>query len=92
MRFYADGAHYKWEPSNDVSPLIAAPTGITFLGGENPISVSTAQRVEAFRKGPKSALYNLHYLNAHERGGHYGYYENPEAIIHDIRATFKELR
>jgi len=92
MRFYSDGARYPWQPSHTRTPLIPAPTGITFLGGENPTGVTTDQRVEAFKNGPKAPLYNLHYTNAHPKGGHYGYYENPEAVIHDIRETFRELR
>ena len=44
--------------------------------------------MDAFRKGPKNQLYNIHYLNAHEKGGHFGYFENTKAVIHDIRATF----
>jgi len=44
-------------------------------------------RVDAFRKGPKNQLYNIHYLNVHEKGGHFGYFENTKAVIHDIRAT-----
>ncbi|MDJ1506114.1 epoxide hydrolase [Xanthocytophaga agilis] len=92
MRFYADSAHYPWQPSHTHRPLIQAPTGITFLGGENPSGVTTQQRVEAFKKGPKAALYNLHYINPHERGGHFGYYENPAAVIEDIRVMFRTLR
>lgn len=92
MRFYADAVKYPWQPSHDRKPLIQAPTGITFLGGENPAGVSTSQRVEAFKRGPKAGSYNLHYLNAHDKGGHFGYYENPRAVIADIRTTFRDLR
>jgi microsomal epoxide hydrolase len=92
MRFYADGAKYPWQPSHDKTPVIKAPVGITFLGGENPAGVTTEQRVDAFKNGSKYPLYNIHYLNAHEKGGHFGYYENPNAVIHDIRATFCNLR
>jgi pimeloyl-ACP methyl ester carboxylesterase len=92
MRFYADSVRYPWQPVHGRTPVIEAPAGITFLGGENPAGVSTAQRIDAFRKGPKFKNYNIHYLNAHEKGGHFGYYENPDAIVGDIRATFRDLR
>ncbi|RVT98485.1 epoxide hydrolase [Mucilaginibacter limnophilus] len=92
MRFYADSAKFPWERSHDKTPLIQAPTGITFLGGENPVGVTTEQRIKAFRTGPKASLYNLHYLNAHEKGGHFGYYENPEAVLFDIRSLFRHMR
>lgn len=88
MRFYADPAKYPCQAAHDRLPIIEAPVGITFLGGENPAGVTTDQRVDAFIKGPKNQLYNIHYLNAHEKGWHFGYYENPEAVIHDIRGYF----
>ncbi|MFB0497273.1 pimeloyl-ACP methyl ester carboxylesterase [Mucilaginibacter sp. OAE612] len=91
MRFYADSAKYPWQPAHGRTPIIEAPVGITFLGGENPAGVTTDQRVSAFKKGPKYQLYNVHYLNAHEKGGHFGYYENTEAVVHDLRATFRDL-
>ena len=31
-------------------------------------------------------------LKAHEHGGHFTAWENPEAVIEDIRATFRPLR
>jgi pimeloyl-ACP methyl ester carboxylesterase len=51
MRFYADGAKYPWQPSHTRQPVIEAPVGITFLGGENPAGITTDQWVEAFKKG-----------------------------------------
>ncbi|NHA04891.1 epoxide hydrolase [Mucilaginibacter sp. HC2] len=92
LRYYADAVKYPWQASHQRSPIIEAPTAITFLGGENPIGVTTKQRVNAFKQGPKAKLYNLAYLNAHDKGGHYGYYENPEAVIHDIREMFRRFR
>jgi len=91
-RYYADAVRYPWRPAHERSPCVEAPTGITFLGGENPPGVTTATRVAAFRATPAAAHYNLHYLNAHATGGHFGHYENPDACIQDIRATFRSLR
>lgn len=92
MRAYADAARYLWTPSHDRQPLVEAPTGITFLGGENPAGISTDRRVDAFLAGPRSGFFNTVYLKAHERGGHFGYYENPAAVVDDLRAMFRPLR
>lgn len=92
MRAYADAARFPWQPSRDQIPVVQAPTGITFLGGENPPGVPTDRRIEVFRSGPRAGFFNTVYLNAHETGGHFGYYENPEAVITDIRAMFRSLR
>ena len=37
---------YPWTPSHDRRPPIEAPTGITFVGYENPPGVRTDQRVQ----------------------------------------------
>lgn len=92
MRAYADAARYPWQPSHDRTPVVEAPTGITFLGGENPPGVSTEQRVEVFKSGPRAGFFNHVYLNAHPTGGHFGYYENPDAVVHDLRTMFRKLR
>jgi len=92
MRAYADAARYPWQPSHDRKPVVQAPTGITFLGGENPPGVSTDKRVDAFKAGPRASFFNTVFLNAHPTGGHFGYYENPDAVISDIRAMFRPLR
>jgi microsomal epoxide hydrolase len=91
-RYYGDAVRHPWRPAHDRVPRVEAPTGITFLGGENPPGVTTDTRVAAFLGTPAAKNYNLHYLNAHARGGHFGHYENPEACIDDIRATFRGLR
>lgn len=92
-RIYAEGVRHPWRPSHDRSPRLEAPAGITFLGGENPPGIDTPeQRIALFRNSPAAANYNLHFVNAHPRGGHFAHYENPQALIGDIRATFRELR
>lgn len=91
-RFYADAAHHPWTPSHDRMPMVEAPTGITFLGGENPPGTTVANRIVAFRAGPRAHLFNLHHLKAHERGGHFAHFENAPALVDDIRATFRALR
>ena len=41
IRTYANNNRYPWTPSHDRQPAIEAPTGITFVGYENPPGVST---------------------------------------------------
>jgi hypothetical protein len=65
---------------------------MTFLGFENPPGVTTEGRVDAWKKNPASAWFNSIYFKAHESGGHFASYENPEAVVEDIRATFRLLR
>jgi microsomal epoxide hydrolase len=92
MRMYANAARYPWAPSHDRQPVIEAPTGLTFVGGENPPGVTTDRRVDAFRQGPNAKWFNIAYARAHDRGGHFGPWENPGAFIGDIRATFRDRR
>jgi len=65
---------------------------MTFLGYENPPGVTTDKRAEAFMKSPDAAWFNSPFLKAHEKSGHFAPFENPEAIIADIRETFRTLR
>lgn len=92
MRAYADAARDPWRPSHNRAPMVQAPTAITFLSGENPPGISTSDRVALFQDGPRAAAFNAVYLRAHEGGGHFGYYENPQAVITDLRAMFRERR
>lgn len=92
LRYYADAVRNPWTPAHDDRPMMKAPAGFTFLGGEFPPGVTLENRIDTFRAGPVAPLYNVHYVNAHARGGHFGHYENPAALIGDIRATFRSLR
>jgi hypothetical protein len=49
-------------------------------------------RVAAFEDGPTRPLFNPVYVKAHAKGGHFVPFENPEAVIDDVRATFRMLR
>ena len=44
IRTYANNNRYPWTPSHDRWPVIEAPTGITFVGYENPPGVTTSER------------------------------------------------
>jgi hypothetical protein len=59
------------DPAHDRQPVIEAPTGITFVGYENPPGVTTDQRVRHFLESDRAAWYNHVNLTAHEAGGHF---------------------
>ena len=100
IRTYANAAKFPWKPDHDRQPPIEVPAGITFLGFENPVGVTVQQRAEAYRtassrRSPSdrsASWYNLVNVCAHERGGHFAPWENPEAWVEDMRETFRIAR
>lgn len=91
-RYYREAVLDPWRPSHDRMPRIEAPAGITFLGGENPPGISVEQRIQGFLASPAAKNYNLHFINGHPSGGHFAHFENPEALVSDLRAMFRTLR
>lgn len=92
MRVYANNNRYPWTPSHDRWPVIEAPTGITFVGYENPPGISTEQRVQHFLDSDRAAWYNHVNIAAHEEGGHFIPWEIPEKWVEDLRRTFRHWR
>jgi pimeloyl-ACP methyl ester carboxylesterase len=93
IRSYPNCNRYPWRPSHDRIPAIEAPAGFTFLSGDAyPPGVDVDHRVQAFLDGPTRAWFNPVYMKAHREGGHFVPWENPVAVIEDIRATFRGLR
>jgi pimeloyl-ACP methyl ester carboxylesterase len=93
IRSYPNANRYPWRPSHDRTPAIEAPAGFTFLSGDAyPPGVDVDDRVEAFLNGPTHSWFNPVYMKAHRKGGHFVPWENPDAVIEDVRATFRELR
>jgi hypothetical protein len=64
---------------------VEAPTGITFVGYENPSGVTTADRVANFRQDPRARWYNIVNLSAHDQGGHFVGWEVPNDWVDDLR-------
>lgn len=87
MRIYADNNRSPWRPSHDRQPAVEAPTGLTFVGYENPPGVGTQERVAHYLSGDRARWYNLVNVTAHERGGHFIPWEAPEAWVGDLRRT-----
>lgn len=72
MRMYANLPRYPWRPTHNRQPLVQAPTGITFLGHENPPGVPTEHRADFFKASPEAAMFDVVHVGVHERGGHFG--------------------
>lgn len=90
MRYYANANRYPWTPSHDRRPAIEAPTGITFVGHEDPPGVSTPQeRVRNWLDGDRAEWYRHVNLTAHEGGGHFIPWELPDRWVEDLRRTFR---
>jgi hypothetical protein len=87
-----------WHWSKVIDPLadpavVRAPVGLTFVTYENPPGIHTAdERVRAFKIGPQASWFNHVNVNAHDRGGHFIPWENPDAWVSDLRRTFHGRR
>ncbi|MEU5868059.1 epoxide hydrolase [Nonomuraea sp. NPDC047529] len=93
IRTYANNNRYPWTPSHDRWPVVEAPTGITFVGYENPPGVTTGeQRIQGFVDGERGAWYNHVDITAHDRGGHFIPWEIPGEWVADLRRTFRPYR
>jgi pimeloyl-ACP methyl ester carboxylesterase len=93
IRSYRNANRYPWVPSHDRTPIVEAPAGFTFLAGDHyPPGTDETNRVEYFENGHSREFYNPVYAKAHAKGGHFVPWENPEAYIDDVRATFRKLR
>ena len=77
-------------PSHDRTPVIEAPTGITFVDYENPPGInSPEERIESFLASDRAAWYNHVNIAAHPNGGHFIPWEIPEQWTTDLVQTFK---
>ncbi|HZX06888.1 epoxide hydrolase [Kribbella sp.] len=93
IRTYANNNRYPWTPSHDRTPVVEAPTGITFVGYENPPGVHTPeQRVQNFLASDRAAWYNHINITAHPNGGHFIPWEVPTEWTADLQRTFRQVR
>jgi hypothetical protein len=94
IRSYRNVHRSPWQPSHDRTPPIEVPTGFTFLLGDAapPAVHNREQRIAAFQQGAGHFYADVRQVNIHDKGGHFGPWENPEAWIGDLRATFRPLR
>ncbi|HEY7366342.1 MAG TPA: alpha/beta fold hydrolase, partial [Methylomirabilota bacterium] len=80
-RYYYEAAHNPWTPVHGRMPVVEAPTGISVL----PAEFASAPRRWVQR------YYNLRQKRHHASGGHYGAWEEPEAITTDVRDFIRML-
>ncbi|MER7666783.1 epoxide hydrolase family protein [Streptomyces sp. NPDC096193] len=94
IRMYRNAVRYPWLPVHDRQPTVEPPAGFTFLLGDvyPPGVRTTEERIAAFEHGPTRGFFNPVFVNAHHKGGHFVHYENPEALVSDVRQTFRQLR
>ncbi|GAA1137398.1 epoxide hydrolase [Kribbella jejuensis] len=93
IRTYANNNRYPWTPSHDRTPVVEAPTGITFVGYENPPGVHTPEeRVQNFLSSDRASWYNHTNITAHPNGGHFIPWELPTEWTADLQRTFRQLR
>jgi pimeloyl-ACP methyl ester carboxylesterase len=82
LRFYADDARYPWTPSHDRRPMIEAPAGFAIF----PKDVVLVPRAVVSRHA------NVRRWTVMPRGGHFAPAEEPELLVDDLRAFFRDLR
>src|ERR1700722_13865958 len=93
IRTYANNNRYPWAPSHDRTPVIEAPTGITFVGYENPPGVnSPEERIESFLASDRAAWYRHINIAAHPRGGHFIPWEIQDEGTAALVETFRQRR
>lgn len=92
IRVYANNNRYPWTPSHNRWPVIEAPTGITFVGYENPPGVTTENRVHNFLDNDRAQWYNHVNITAHDHGGHFIPWEIPDKWVEDLHRTFRGHR
>lgn len=81
-RFYAEAARNLWQPAHERTPLVAAPTGISYFTHDGTVGLGTGME----------SMFNLVFQRTHDRGGHFAPVENPGAIVGDLREMFRPLR
>jgi pimeloyl-ACP methyl ester carboxylesterase len=94
IRIYRNAARYPWRPSHDRHPQVEAPAGFTLLLGDvyPPGPRTPEERIAAFENGPNRPWFNPVNVEAHQEGGHFGPWENPDAFLTGIQKTFRKLR
>ena len=81
------------DASHNRSPVVEAPTGITFVDYENPPDVtSPKERVESFLDSDRAPWYNHVNVTAHPHGGHFIPWEIPERWTADLVRTFRQTK
>jgi pimeloyl-ACP methyl ester carboxylesterase len=81
-RFYAEARRNPWRPSHDRKPVVQAPTAVLLF--EKDIVKLPHRWAEEY--------YNLKRWNVAPVGGHFVPMEEPEILVDDLRAFYRDLR
>ena len=81
-RYYSEAWRNPWQPSHNRVPPFEAPAGISLFAGDQAGLIHPSL----------SENYNVHFYRERPAGGHFAPFEEPDALIEDIRATFRDLR
>lgn len=92
LRYYANAAHDPWQPSHPRTPRVEAPIGVSLFGGDLPSGIEPEEVLAKLKRPNREPQYNIVHTGAHLEGGHFAHYENPGAVVADIRATFRAAR
>jgi pimeloyl-ACP methyl ester carboxylesterase len=82
VRFYAEAARNLWQPAHTGTPLVPAPTGISYFTHDGTVGLGLGLESQ----------FNLVFQRHHDRGGHFAPAEVPEAIVADVREMFRPFR
>ena len=83
VRYYREAALHPWRPSHDGMPAIAVPTGISVFEHDMPPGGSMDWSADYYQRV---------LLRVRDSGGHFAAAEEPEAIVNDIRESFRAQR
>jgi len=81
-RFYAEARRNPWTPAHDRKPVVQAPTAVLLF--DKDIVKLPRRWAEGY--------YNLQRWNVAPVGGHFVPIEEPEILVNDLRAFYRELR
>ena len=82
MRYYLEHFTRPWQPDHDRQPAIEAPTGIAVF----------PQELVLLPKAVAERNANLVRWTVMDAGGHFAPSEQPQALVDDVRAMFRDFR
>ena len=81
-RYYYEYFHHPWRADREGLPVVEAPTSVAVFPGE----------VVLLPRAWAEGYYNLKRWTVMPSGGHFAPMEEPDALVTDIRASFRDLR
>ena len=81
-RMYWEMNQIHWATAGTVAVPLKVPTGLSVMPGEY---------VRTSRRWAQRRYAHLVFFNEVARGGHFALLEQPDLLVQDIRATFRQL-